>query len=203
MTQFAVLTGDIVQSSNSTPAELAQMMAALERASAEISGWASTLATGFARRGGDGWQLALDRPRLAFRAALYCQAVIRRMGDGCATRIAVADGEGTLPQNDPNQGYGAAFTRSGRALDAMDRYTHLVHAAGGAEAAAYRLAGSLTESWTAAQARAVAEMLPPNTATQAQAATKLGITRTAVQQALAAADYRALMVAVRHMEDWA
>ncbi|MBF9036237.1 hypothetical protein HKCCE2091_18495, partial [Rhodobacterales bacterium HKCCE2091] len=54
--------------------------------------------------------------------------------------------------------------------------------------------------WTRAQARAVAEMLPPGPGTQADAAERLGVTRTAVTQALAAAGFRALSDAIAFLE---
>lgn len=201
MKRFAVLTGDIVASTDLGPDQLTETMEALRAAAREIAGWADGMETGFAQRGGDGWQMALDRPVLAFRATLYLQAVLRRLAEGRTTRIAVAEGAGSLPDDrDPNKAHGPAFTASGRGLDQMGTHVLLLHAEGGATGAAYRLADALAAGWTQAQARALCQMLPPGTVTQAEAAAELGITRAAVQQALAAADYRALHDALQMME---
>lgn len=197
----AVLTGDIVSSTALPPAQLDQVMDCLEGATRDIGRWAPGLVAGFARRGGDGWQMALDRPRLAFRATLYAQAMLRRMGADLSTRIAVADGEGTLPPEGPNAAHGPAFTASGRALTTMDRQARLTHAGGGAEAAAYHLADAISRGWTQAQARALCEMLPPLGRTQAEASETLNIGRSAVQQALAAADYKHLSLALQAIEN--
>lgn len=201
MKLHAVLTGDIIDSTDLTAEALDLAMETLQAASQEISRWVLGMTCDFARRGGDGWQMALDRPRLAFRATLFCQAVLRRLGPEYATRIAVADGEGQLPpEGGPNAAHGPAFTQSGRALGKMNRFARLTHAAGGAEAAVYHLADAISEGWTQAQARALCEMLPPAGATQADAARALSITRTAVQQALAAAQYRSLNLALQAIE---
>ncbi|MEM9320723.1 MAG: hypothetical protein AAGA70_17215 [Pseudomonadota bacterium] len=204
MTFYAVLTGQLEHASDLTPDGLSDVMTDLHLASEMMAGWTQGHITSFARRGGGGWQIVLNRPRLALRATLYCCAVVQRRGHAAATRIAVADGDGTLPpERDPNAGHGPVFMASIRALETMAPKTRLCHAAGGPDAAIYRLAGAICARWTAAQARAVAEMLPLPRATQAAAASRLGITRAAVQQALAGADYRALIAAIGHMEAWA
>ena len=200
MTILSILTGDIVDSSDLSAAELDRTMGALDAAAAEIAGWGvGTL--GFARRGGDGWQLALAPAPLALRAALYCQAVVRRLDERRETRIAVAEGAGQLPADgNPNAGSGPAFVDSGRLLEAMDRHARFAHADGGPMAAAFRLAGRIAEGWTQAQARALCEALPPETGPRAEAAQRLGISREAVNQALWSASFRALEDALQHME---
>ncbi|MBF9036837.1 hypothetical protein HKCCE2091_21595, partial [Rhodobacterales bacterium HKCCE2091] len=143
MTDLAVLTGDIVASTDLGAEGLAATMHALNAAAGTLSDRTGA-ATAFARRGGDGWQMVIDRPLFAFRATLYCAAVVRRLEDGRATRIAVATGDGTLPPGgDPNAGHGPAFTASGRALDDMDRHTRLARTGDPAEAAAWRLADEI------------------------------------------------------------
>lgn len=200
---FAVLTGDIVGSSELTARELEAAMAALGDAAGQIGTWEDGIVTAFARRGGDGWQLALDRPHLSLRAVLFLKAALRRADPGGTTRIAVAEGDGTLPpppRRDPNAAHGPAFTASGRALGAMPRHARLTHAAGGAMAAAFRLADHISDGWTQAQARALFEVLPPGSGKRAEAAARIGITREAVNQALWSAGYRALSDAMNHLE---
>lgn len=202
MKNLAVLTGDVVGSTELSVDELVTALDALKTLTDKASLWPGVSLSKFARRGGDEWQIVIDRPAYALRFALCCQAELRRLARGRSSRIAVASGLGALPDGnpDPNAGYGDAFVKSGRLLANMDRHTRLDFAGSGAERAVFLVTDAIIARWTAAQARAVAEMLPPDGPTQAQAAAKLGITRTAVQQALAASDYRALVAAIRHME---
>lgn len=201
--QFAILTGDIVASTDLNQAELTQTMTRLEQAAHDIAQtWDGSPRTGFARRGGDSWQLAIAAPHYAFRATLYCQALIRCLGDDRATRIAVAEGDGTLPPDgDANAGHGPVFIASGRALETMGRHSFINHAEGGAKTALFRLADTITKGWTTPQAEALVEMLPPGKRTQAEIAHKLGKKHaSSVQQLLAAAEYRAIQDAIRAIE---
>ncbi|MFC4730408.1 hypothetical protein [Salipiger abyssi] len=203
MPRIAVLTGDIVDSSSLSAEALGETMAALREAVAAISGWSADIGAGFSQRGGDGWQAVLDRPALAMRAALYCQACLRRLDRDRATRIALAIDDGTLSdaeRENPNIAHGPAFTASGRLLETLSGHRLMVHAAGGAEAAALRLADHISQGWTPAQARAVCEMLPPGAGPRAEAAERLGITRQAVNQALWSAGFPALEEALGYLE---
>ena len=203
MQPFLVLTGDLVESSKLEPETLDAAMDVIGRAMQEISGWRTDpgFRAGFGRRGGDGWQMVFNDPTLALRATLYVLAALRAHVAAVETRIAVATGEGLLPDNDdPNLAHGPAFTASGRALEGMDRHARLIHASGGAMGAAFRLADEIAQSWTQAQARAVVLVLPPNAGTRHDAAEHLGITRSAVNQALWSAGYRALSDAIDLLE---
>lgn len=203
MSRFAVLTGDIVDSSNLTASELDACMKNLHAAAIEISGWDKDITTGFARRGGDGWQIVMQRPRLAFRAALYLQATLRQRGKDHATRLAIAVQQGRLPiayRRNPNSGHGPAFTESGRLLDSITGQATMAHADGGARAAAIRLADHIAKGWTVAQARAMAHALPPDAPPRADIAVRLGVTRQAVNQALWGAGFPALSDALGYLE---
>ncbi|MEM9755624.1 MAG: hypothetical protein AAF914_06510, partial [Pseudomonadota bacterium] len=169
----------------------------------ELSGWDAGAIAGFARRGGDGWQIAIQPPTRALRAALYCRAVLTRQSETYVTRIAVAVGKGQMPLKpvaNPNAGHGPAFTASGRLLEELDRHVHLAHASGGAVSAAFRLADQIAQGWTRAQARALCHTLPPDSGPRAETAELLGITREAVNQALWAAGYRAIGDAIEMLE---
>ncbi|MCR8547070.1 MarR family transcriptional regulator [Salipiger sp. P9] len=203
MQRIAVLTGDIVDSSELSASALDATMAALRVAVQDISTWPGPVAAGFARRGGDGWQMACDRPERAMRAALYLQASLRRLDRSRATRIALAVGAGSLSPtdlDDPNSAHGPVFTTSGRLLESLSGHRLMAHASGGAEAAALRLADHISQGWTPAQARALCEMLPPGTGPRAEAAERLGITRQAVNQALWSAGFPALDEALSYLE---
>ncbi|WP_058248453.1 hypothetical protein [Tropicibacter naphthalenivorans] len=196
------MTGDIVKSGALDASALDEVMHTLQTASDQIATWDPTFAT-FARRGGDGWQLAMGQPARVLRAALYLQASLRRMNKTYATRIAVAVGRGTFPDidaPDPNAGHGRAFTMSGRLLEQLGGARLMAHARGGAQHAALTLADHIAQGWTQAQARAVVEMLPPDAGPRLEAAKRLNITRQAVDQALWAAGFPALETAITAWE---
>ena len=202
-----VLTGDIVNSSELPPRELDDLIAALSQLAVEISRWPSEgrdeTRTGFARRGGDGWQILIDTPRYSLRPALCAQACIRAQSETAATRIAVATGIGEVPDRpgaDLNSAHGPVFTASGRLLDALPPRTLMAHAEGGALDATFRLADHISQGWTQAQARALCLTLPPDSGPRRIAAETLGISRQAVDQALAGAGYHALIDALDAVE---
>ena len=202
---WAVLTGDIVDSSDMAPEDLDALMSALNDIAKQLSGWQHTsenkTESAFARRGGDGWQIALNRPQFALRAALFVQSCLRSIDGGLATRVATATGDGTVPeQADLNSAHGPVFRDSGRLLDTLKGRTLLAHADGGALGASFRLADHISQGWTQAQARAVHAMLPPEAGPRRLAAERLGISRQAIDQALWAAGFPALNAALQQIE---
>lgn len=201
-TAIAVLTGDLIASTDLAPARLDLAFDRLDDAAGGIAAWQSPPCPGrLTRNRGDGWQMVVGQPALALRAALCLRAALRAEGDDLATRIAIAVGPGILPQGgDLNQASGIAFTESGRALDALKAPATLTHAAGGALGAATRLADHISARWTPAQARAMRFLLWPGARTRSMAATDIGITRQAVDQALAAAGFAAIRDALALIE---
>ncbi|MBV2360671.1 MarR family transcriptional regulator [Thalassococcus sp. CAU 1522] len=199
---ITVFTGDIVASSDMDADRLDVCLATLSEGCDRIAEW--TGATGhasFARRGGDGWQAVFPTGIPTHRAALFLQARLRQQGDDIATRIAIATGEGRLSDpTDPNSGHGTVFTASGRLLTRLKGKRLLGDAAGGVTQAFLRLADHIAQGWTPAQARAVAAMLPPGAGPRVAAAKKLGVSRQAVDQALHAAGYPALIDALELIE---
>ncbi|MEM6376452.1 MAG: MarR family transcriptional regulator [Pseudomonadota bacterium] len=208
--QWAVFTGDIVGSSSVSAQRLDGIMHVLEASCRDMSDWVeptepgqTAAFAGFARRGGDGWQIALNRPKFCLRAAIYLQARIRANGEGDATRIAVATGDGDPFRGqivDPNSAHGPAFEKSGRLLQNLGSRTRLAFAGSGLLDASFRLADHISQGWTAAQARAVAAMLPPGSGPRRRVAEDLGISRQAVDQALNAAGFPAIDAALALIE---
>lgn len=200
---LAVLSGDIVDSTSLGATELDDVMRALETASQEMSQWSPSVCD-FTRQSGDGWQVALGAVQFDLRAALFLQAIVRRQGKHLRTRIAIAIDDGTLaddPERDLNSAHGPAFITSGRLLSSLKGHAHLAHAVGGACHAAIALADHISDGWTQAQARALCELLPPNSGTRAEAAKRLGISRPAVDQALWSAGFPAIEAALTSWED--
>lgn len=205
--QWAVLTGDIVGSSDMSSGQLDDIMEAVNDAARNMSGWdlANNVRaeSAFARRGGDGWQIAINRPEAGLRAALYVQARLRLLSDAFETRIAAASGEGALPDDpalDINSAHGDVFQASGRLLESLSGRTRMAHADGGALDAAFRLADHISKGWTQAQARSLCVMLPPGAGPRRYAAEQLGISRQAVDQALWAAGFPAIEAALELIE---
>lgn len=197
----AVLTGDIVDSSALTGAELNVTVFNLTLALSQMKEWIGPF--GFAQRAGDSWQVALRSSRHSLRVALLIRAHLRRHDGDRTTRIAVAEADGALPEGalrDPNKAHGPAFTASGRLLETLSDPVHMAHASGGALDATWILADRIAAGWTQAQARALCEMLPPDPGPRSAAASRLGISRQAVDQALHAAGFPALEAALTALE---
>ncbi len=200
-TSFAVITGDLIKSTGLTTAQLTRAMDTLRAAATDISLWQNGAPAYFTTYRGDGWQMLVQSPALTLRAVLYMRACLRTQGKVFSTRAALATGTGPLPDGpDLNRANGPVFVASGRALDGMGDNTGLIWAAGGPLGAVTRLADHISHSWTPAQATALREMLPPTPNTHTQAAKTIGISRQAVEKALAGAGYPALNEALTLLE---
>ncbi|MEP3844891.1 MAG: MarR family transcriptional regulator [Paracoccaceae bacterium] len=201
---LAVLTGDIVASTEMKASELDSIMNAIQSATLDMADWTvSETTVHFSRRGGDAWQVATPAPKYAIRSALFLQANVRRLDKSFSTRIAAAIGEGTLPDTAPidiNSAHGPVFTASGRLLDSISGHHLMEHSDGGALGAVLELCSHIAQGWTPAQARALCEMLSPHAGSRAQAGIRLGISRQAVDQALWAAGFPAIEAALHHLE---
>jgi hypothetical protein len=202
MALFSVLTGDLVASTDLRPEAVDAALNSIENAAQAMADWPPSKGMiWFARRGGDGWQIAISNPALGLRAALFVQACLRRDSDTTATRIALATDTGTIPDSgDLNAAHGPAFVASGRLLSSISGQARMAHAQGGSAHAAIRLADHIASGWTKAQARAVAAALPPNAVPRAKIAKSFGITRQAVNQALWSAGFPAIKDALDAME---
>lgn len=204
---WTVLTGDIVKSSTLDERELDALLEAIEALSARVSTWPDAAGrgthAGFARRGGDSWQIAARDLKNPLRLALCVQTSVAARIDGAASRIALAHAPrgmlDTLP-SDLNSAHGAAFTRSGQLLDRLEGRRLMAHADGGVMDALFCLADHIAQGWTQAQARALVHKLQPDTPANKTIGNALGISRQAVDQALAGAGYPAVADALSSLE---
>jgi len=205
MHRLAVLTGDIVASTDLNSMVLNQAIDEITRASEDMAGWpTASQRVGFARRAGDGWQIAFEASQFAFRAALYVRAGLAGLDPQISTRIAISVGDGSFPdtnQRDLNHAIGPAFTASGRALEHMPRGVTLACADTSTIGAVARLLDALSESWTTVQARTIALALDLPTKTQAQIAESLGVSRQSVAQTLKSAHFPAIRDALDMIEE--
>lgn len=196
---IAVLTGDLIRSTDLRAADLRRAIAALQQAAEDIAKW-DGVETAFGLRGGDGWQLVLRPAQLALRAALTLRAALRALGKSYDSRIAIADGGDAMPPDgNPNAALGPVYVTSGRALEAMKGEDGLRWGTD-AKGAATLLADHISRDWTPAQARALKPQLAPQPPRREDTARTLNISRQSVNKALWAAGYPALSEALQMIE---
>ena len=204
LSTIAVLTGDLMQSTRADPTATEQAMQDLARAAAEVAGWigADTRLTRFR---GDGWQIVLTRrPDLALRASLLLFATLKARKQGLRTRVAVATGPADhLGTQNLSDARGAAFTLSGRTLDAMK--PHILRMEFEGVRPLHRgfidLLEPLIGRWTPEQAEAVRHAIHPDSPPQKAIAHILNITEQAVSYRLRGAHDHALHQALKGWED--
>jgi hypothetical protein len=205
-THIAVLTGDIIGSTQMAPADLERAFDALSACAETQADWHGE-SLHFTRQRGDGWQVRLARPELALRSALAFRAALRCEGKEFSTFIAVAEGTAaTVPPNtDLNRATDEVFVESGRLLDMLKTSPPLgqMYAwdVSGGTAAAFVLADHISQSWTPAQS---ATLLPMLAAGQLPSYTdlahRLGKSRQAVTKALEGAGFDAITLALHIIE---
>ena len=196
--QAAVLTGDLIGSTDASPQAVETTMDLLEQTARRIGP-----STRFTRYRGDGWQVYVDDPGNGLWAMLLFAAELRSAG-GIESRIALGLGEANRGTSDSlNTASGSAFIASGRALDRLEPPQRLVLAhvkddnANGQESREIvdrlhaRLVAMIDErisSWSREQAEAMAyAMAPEDHLSQTEIAARLGISRQAVAARLNAA----------------
>lgn len=187
--RVAVLTGDLIGSTEAGADALAAAMAEIAAGAAQISLWQSPAAdTRFTRFRGDGWQILLMNPWLALRASVVLQARLRAR-QLPATRISIGLGamsrEGSADLSDAG---GPAFERSGRGLDAMGRARRLAISLDKNAPLHSIIAGQIDwrmTRWSPEQAEAAALYLADSRATLEKIGQHLGISAQAVGYRLA------------------
>lgn len=200
---FAVLTGDLIGSTEAGAAALDATMDEIAGTAARIGQWPGGSDSRFTRSRGDGWQMVLARPGEALRAAFVLQAGLRALKNGIPTRISIGVGPVvSLGTTDLSDARGPAFTASGKGMDRLDHTERLGITCGSEtpfQQALASLADALMRGWTREQAEAAALALHPGNPTLAEMAATLGISRQAVNYRLAGANLRVLRLAA---EDW-
>jgi hypothetical protein len=198
----AVVTGDLVGSTEKPVRALERAMEVLAEAARGISAWAGA-DTRFTRYRGDGWQMRVALPGLALRAALTAFAGLRAADAGLATRAAIGIGRvDSIGTGDLSDAHGAAFESSGHALDRMPR-TRRLTIDGEGVTPLHRIVVDLLDErssrWTREQAEAMALHLAPDNPTLTDIAPRLRISPQAVNYRLAGAGGTAIRHALR---DW-
>ena len=189
----AVLTGDLIGSTEGGTDRIEQSMKVLRKAAARITETTNS-DTRFTRYRGDGWQIYLENPGDFLWAAVFLTAVLKANPQCLPTRIGIGLGTAAgLDATDLSSASGTAFINSGRALDEMMVGATLdlkADATDDIQRAVIYFIDDLMSGWTQEQAEAVGLILTPGTIwTQARMADELGISRQAVGARLKAARF--------------
>lgn len=202
--KIAVITGDIVGSTELGSDRLERAMNALSDSAEVQANWHGE-SLHFTRSRGDGWQVALACPKWALRSALTFRAALRANGNEFDSYMGIALGRvpEALP-DDLNDASGVVFTQSGGALDVLKQVPAGIRMdvrPEGLHSAAVVLADQISQDWTPAQAEAMLYMLDPNSSWSYTAlAEMLGKSRQAVTKSLEAAHEKPLRVALAAIE---
>lgn len=205
---YAVLTGDIVKSTDLSTKELRAVQMEMRKCTREMDDLGSGLVRGtidFYR--GDGWQLLLTMPPLALRATLFLRAWLIASKE-VDTRVSIGVGavHGVIDSR-ISQSTGEAFQRSGEALEdrrRRDRLTISLPESAGEDrkwlCVMLRLCDALVRHWTPRQAQAVLGALKGLTQKEIAMQWKRRVSQQSVAKALSAADWYALESALERFE---
>ncbi|HQY44032.1 MAG TPA: hypothetical protein PK450_07625 [Paracoccaceae bacterium] len=204
----AVLTGDLVASSEASASAVNRSMELLAATSRGIAAWRiseNTVVgdTYFTRFRGDGWQIVVPAGAFGLRAALLTYATLAAKADLPKTRVAVGLSTiDAIPGTDLSDAAGAAFELSGRALARMERGERLKVAGNRItplRTAFIALLNDRIIDWTVEQAQAIVLALPPDAPTQTVMAERLGISPQALSYRLTGAKWPTIR---RILHEW-
>ncbi len=185
---IAVLTGDLIASTDQKASVVDTAMGRIRVAAEAVARWPGNSDTRFTRFRGDGWQVCLAAPQYCLRAALFVAATLRADDIRMETRISIALGTAdTLGTADLSDASGEAFQLSGRQLDGMSRTARIALTGTGIGDRDRIIARQMFERasrWTQPQAEAMALYLHPDNPTLNDIAERLGITPQAVNYRL-------------------
>lgn len=206
----AVLTGDIVQSTQLTGEGRRQLHDGIGETDSELRRhFHGTIPYEVDVFRGDSWQLLVVEPRLALRVALFFRARLRSRFEDVKidTRVGIGvGGVDFLPEKGVSTGDGEAFRRSGWAYEDLGRNFRLAFSGDGPHArcldACARLVDYPASNWTARQAYAVSQALLGRTQEDIAAGwMDRPITQQAVAQHLARSGWHAVDTATSFFED--
>lgn len=191
MTLSAVLTGDLIGSTEAPPGAVELAMSVVSECFGRQNG--------FTRFRGDGWQIHLDHAGHGLWAMLRIAAALRA-AQGLESRIALGIGTAEdLDLANLSTARGSAFVASGRALAGLQKGARLAMAGVGLDALHCQLAPLMDErmsGWSREQAEAAAMAWSDfHHPTQQEIAERLGISRQAVAARLKSAGFAVLDMA--------
>ena len=115
--RIAVLTGDLVHSTELGPEKIERAFKALEDCAQVQEAWHGA-PLHFTRHRGDGWQVVLARPEMALRSALAFRAALRAEGEEFDSYVGISDGNASQPIGpNLNSEISEVFHEAGSALE--------------------------------------------------------------------------------------
>lgn len=208
---YAVLTGDLIKSSSYETEKLLSIQVLFPNIIQKFQNTYpnSIIGTSDIFRG-DSWQIALNKPELALRLAIFIMAYLKAH-EKPATRIAIGIGTAQyINELKISLSTGDAFTLSGHALDQMTSYFDLTGALNkevGAMAnwlpMCLHLCGSLIRTWTRRQSEIISVALMLEVPKHERIAEILNpsVRKQTVTDALQSANWRAILGAINVFED--
>ncbi|MDF3128233.1 hypothetical protein P0Y35_03390 [Kiritimatiellaeota bacterium B1221] len=208
---YAVLTGDIVQSGKLEKGKLAEIQAFLKSAHSqlqELSENAVVGSLGITR--GDGWQLALSRPDRALRSALFLRASLKAEFS-VDTRVCIGVGRvERLVVSNIVESTGTAFELSGRGLDCLPEELYMELQTDPLDKGLQRmvrLMDCVVQGWSSTDSRAVAGYLLGKTQEEIAAEGPLNpktgkpVSRQSISKALFRAHWDTVTECVTYVEN--
>jgi hypothetical protein len=208
---YAVLTGDIIQSSRLSSNQLESVRSSLIASVNAVRRWKPGLVKGkpeFFR--GDAWQLLLADAAMALRVGIFLRASLlsRGLAD---SRVAIGLGEvEEISRERVSLSTGQAFVLSGKALDRMTLYSNMTievpKSAGplsGWLSVVGHLCDSLIGQWTTRQAELVRAAVNPKEPDSENIGQSLkpAVSKQAVAKGLSGANWYVIREAVRAFEE--
>jgi hypothetical protein len=207
---LAVLTGDIIKSTQLSAEQLDQTRAVILKGVLQLREKSRRTVSGapeFFR--GDAWQLLLKEPGSALRAALYIRARLSAETD-VRTRISIGiGGVDVINRTRTSLSTGEAFTLSGHALDKITGYFDLTGALPDRVGplalwfpAILHLCSGLVRPWTRRQAEIISLALLLDNPTHELIARSLNpaVAKQTVTESLAGSGWRPLLKAILAFE---
>lgn len=192
---YAVITGDLISSSTK---ERKSLLTELKRAlDTFISKKNSLTISGYELYRGDSFQGVIDDPENALKKALQIRTYLKKSSKNPDSDARIAIGIGTIdyPASSIAESDGEAFRNSGPVLDEMKNGIKIKlkspwKAINEEMAVQLVLADAIISRWSAPQAEVIAQSL--NAQKQIEIASSLGISQSAVNQRLKAANWEAI-----------
>lgn len=202
--KIAVITGDLVNSTELGHIKVEQAFATLEACAKMQADWYGA-PLHFTRQRGDGWQVVLTQPKMVLRSALAFRVTLRTLGSEFDSYMGIAEGDvvgGVGP--DLNVETADVFVDSGRNLTSVREKLswQRIKCNVNAIQAVSILADDITQGWTPTQAETVLQFMDPNKKHNKTKASKtLGKSRQAVTKTLSAASFGAIHLVLELTED--
>lgn len=212
--QIAVLSGDLVNSSEYEPALLKDIITVLKHEFKGVKEKHSTEAITFSLYRGDSFQGVVENVSLALIIALQIKTAVIKYKPANHTsksstpladiRIAIGVGESTYQKQALEESNGAAFQFSGRSLDSMKGEGRTITLVTANEEINYEFAVSLkfldgiTDRWSLASAEVVYYLL--KNYTEQQIADEIGISQAAVNSRKRAAGWEEIQLLLKRYQ---